>query len=62
MLIVVLRAADPAQFEILTWKEIRIASGESFYRVEVKRSRFGTSRLALLTGDRVNEILRLPGL
>ncbi len=51
-LVFVLRASNPTQFEILTLKEIRIATGESFYRLKVRRARFGTSRLAFLAGDR----------
>jgi hypothetical protein len=48
----VLRASNPTQFEILTLKEIRIATGEALYRLKVRRARFGTSRLAFLAGDR----------
>jgi hypothetical protein len=52
MLVFILRASNPTQFEILTLKEIRIASGEDFYRLKVRRARFGTSRLAFIAGDR----------
>jgi hypothetical protein len=52
LLVFILRASNPTQFEILTLKEIRIATGEAFYRLKVRRARFGTSRLAFLAGDR----------
>jgi hypothetical protein len=52
MLVFVVRASNPTQFEILTLKEIRIASGGDFYRLKVRRARFGTSRLAFIAGDR----------
>ena len=52
LLVFILRAANPTQFEILTLKEIWIATGQAFYRLKIRRARFGTSRLAFVTGDR----------
>lgn len=40
-------------FEILTVKEMRIATGETFYRFKVRRARFGTARLSFSTSDKV---------
>ncbi|MFM7102638.1 MAG: hypothetical protein ACKO3N_15880, partial [Verrucomicrobiota bacterium] len=39
--------------EILTVKEVRVAAGESFYRLKVRRARFGTPRRSFGQGNRV---------
>jgi len=52
MLLVVIRAAAPAESEVMTLKAIRIVGGESFYRLKVRRARFGSSRLSFVTSDR----------
>lgn len=58
MLLFVVRASNSAQFEVMTLKEIRIADGEAFYRLKVRRARFGTARLSFAAGDRVWVIRR----
>lgn len=58
LLVWLFSAADPKQFEILTVRSIRIASGESFYRFKVRRARFGTTRLSFSAGDRAFVIRR----
>ena len=52
MLVWVFKQDDPSQFEVMTLKAIRIVGGEAFYRLKVRRARFGTQQLALTTGDR----------
>ncbi|MFM7100037.1 MAG: phage tail protein, partial [Verrucomicrobiota bacterium] len=39
--------------EILTVKEVRVAAGESFYRLKVRRAQFGTPRRSFGQGNRV---------
>lgn len=46
-------AGNAKTFEVLTLRAMRIASGETFYRVKARRARFGTSRRSAATGDRV---------
>lgn len=52
MLLVVIRAAAPAESEVMTLKAIRIVGSDTFYRLKVRRARFGSSRLSFVTGDR----------
>ena len=49
----VLDAGNPKTFEVLTLRAMRIASGETFYRLKARRARFGTARRSAATGDRV---------
>jgi hypothetical protein len=53
LLVWIFNAGNPKQFEVCTLREIRVAGAESFYRLKVRRSRFGTSRRSFSTGDRV---------
>ncbi len=41
------------QFEVMTLRAARVGAGESFWRLKVRRARFGTSRLAFTGGARV---------
>lgn len=41
------------QFEVMTLRAARIAPGESFWRLKVRRARYGTTRLGFSSGDRV---------
>lgn len=52
MLVWVFRDADPSEFEVMALKAIRIVGGDGFYRLKVRRARFGTSQLSFTTGDR----------
>lgn len=52
LLVWIFRASNPKQFEICTLREIRIVGAETFYRLKVRRSRFGTLRRSFSTGDR----------
>lgn len=56
--VVVFDATNAKTFEVFTLRAIRIASGESFYRLKVRRARFGTSRRAASTSDRVFIVYR----
>lgn len=58
LLVWLFSADDPTQFEICTVKAIRIAAGEDFYRLKVRRARFGTSRIEFEVGDRAYIIRR----
>lgn len=51
--VVVFDSTNAKNFEVLTLRSIRIASGESFYRLKVRRSRYGTAKRSAATGDRV---------
>lgn len=51
VLLWVFRLAAPDQFEVMTLKAIRIIGGESFYRLKVRRARFGTVQRAFVAGD-----------
>lgn len=51
--VVVMDASNRKVFEVLTLRAMRIASGETFYRVKARRARYGTSRRTGATGDKV---------
>lgn len=57
LLVWVFKASDPAQFEVMTLKSMRIVEGETFYRLKVRRARFGTGQTAFSTGDRAFIVL-----
>jgi hypothetical protein len=52
VLVWVFKASDPSQFEVMALKGIRIIDGEPFYRLKVRRARFGTRQLAFAADDR----------
>lgn len=39
------------EFEVMTMKAARVATGETFWRLKVRRARFGTARLSFASGD-----------
>jgi hypothetical protein len=49
LLVFLVTAADPSQFEICTLKAIRLDSG--VYKLKVRRGRFGTTPIAFTAGD-----------
>lgn len=53
LLAIVFDDSDPKSFEIFTVREMRLAIGESFYRLKVRRARYGTAKRAALGGDPV---------
>jgi len=58
LLVFLFSAADPSVFEIATVKAVRIGAGETFYRLKVRRARYGTAHLDGETGDRAFIIRR----
>ena len=53
LLAMVFDDSDSKTFEIFTVREMRLGVGESFYRLKVRRARFGTSKRAAVGGDAV---------
>ena len=50
---ILINDSDPQDFEIFTIRGMRLGSGEAFYRLKVRRQRFGSQRRAALAGDTV---------
>ncbi|MBN8247015.1 MAG: chitobiase/beta-hexosaminidase C-terminal domain-containing protein, partial [Verrucomicrobia bacterium] len=46
------------EFEVMTLKAARVATGETFWRLKVRRARFGTKKLGFSTADAVFVIRR----
>lgn len=53
LLVWIFRASNPKQFEVCTLREIRVVGAETFYRLKVRRARFGSARHSFSAGDRV---------
>jgi hypothetical protein len=51
LLAIVFDDADPKTFEIFTVRQIRQLTGETFWRLKVRRARFGTPKRAANGGD-----------
>jgi len=49
----VFSAGNPHLFEVMVLKAIRIVGGDDFYRLKVRRARFGSVRRSFTTGDPV---------
>lgn len=55
---IVFNASNRKQFEVFAVRAIRMASGETFYRIKVRRSRYNTTRRAAASGDPVFLVYR----
>ena len=53
LLAIIINDSDDKDFEIFTVREMRLGTGESFYRLKVRRQRFGTKKRAAVAGDTV---------
>lgn len=53
LLAIVFNASNLKQFEAFTVREMRLGTGESFYRLKVRRARFGTAKRAAASADPV---------
>lgn len=51
--VVILKASDRKVFEISTLRAMRVISGDSFYRLKVRRARYGTAVRTADVGDKV---------
>jgi|GEM_PF-3589333 len=51
--VVVFDQSDAKNFEVMALRNMRIATGESFYRLKVRRYRFGSKKRNGVTGDQV---------
>lgn len=49
--VVMFNAIDTSVFEIFTLRAMRIANGESFYRLKVRRGEYGSTKRSGVTGD-----------
>jgi hypothetical protein len=57
-LVVIFNASNLKQFEVLTLRGMRIVGAEAFYRLRVRRARYGTSQRSAVTGDRAFIVYR----
>lgn len=53
LLAIVFNQSNLKQFEVMTVREMRLGVGESFYRLKVRRARFGTAKRAAVADDPV---------
>jgi hypothetical protein len=53
LLAIVFDDANRKTFEVMAVREMRLGVGESFYRLKVRRARYGTTKRAALGGDPV---------
>lgn len=51
--VVVFDTSNRKTFEIFTLRAMRIATGESFYRLKVRREQWGSAKRSAVTGDKV---------
>jgi len=51
--VVIFKASDRKVFEVSTLRAMRIISGDSFYRLKVRRARYGTATRTADVGDKV---------
>jgi hypothetical protein len=51
--VVILKASDRKVFEVSTLRAMRVISGDSFYRLKVRRARYGTATRTADVGDKV---------
>jgi hypothetical protein len=51
--VVILKASDRKVFEVSTLRAMRVISGDSFYRLKVRRARYGTAVRTADVGDKV---------
>jgi hypothetical protein len=51
--VVIFKASDRKIFEVSTLRAMRIISGDSFYRLKVRRARYGTATRTADVGDKV---------
>lgn len=51
--VVIFKASDRKMFEVCTLRAMRIISGDSFYRLKVRRARYGTETRTADVGDKV---------
>ena len=51
--VVIFKASDRKVFEISTLRAMRVISGDSFYRLKVRRARYGTDTRTADVGDKV---------
>lgn len=51
--VVILKASDRKVFEVSTLRAMRVISGDSFYRLKVRRARYGTTVRTADVGDKV---------
>lgn len=58
VVVVIFNQSNAKQFEVATLRAMRIVGAETFYRLKVRRARFGTAQRSAVTGDRAFIVYR----